>query len=264
MSVGTVLACDRADPAAAATVVALLADCAARLGWVMLAAALVGADWREMLEAAGLGAPFSAVCGPLLVGTSAAVVTTLATPLFVLRVEATAAGEGVAEGDSEGASDCDVARRVALGLVTAIGLVAATCAGTVSPAVVDVCGAAVAWRRVAVLAAAISVDADADVLGAVAAGSIFAALGMLGAPVFRVSVAMAAGLGWAVGFSLACARVTRVDGCSRLIELGALDGISDALALVTCVVARSTRLACGEISVALVAAVSALACGFAL
>lgn len=115
----------------------------------------------------------------------------------------------------------------------------------------------------AVLAAAISVEADAEVLGAVAAGSIFAALGMLGAPVFRVSVAMAVGLGCAVGFSLDSARVTRVEGCSRLIELGALEGISDAFALVTWVVARSTRLACGEISVAFVAAVSALACGFA-
>ena len=203
LSVGTVLAWARGEPAAAATVVALLSDCAARAGWVMLAAALVGADWREILDAAGLGAPFSAFCGPLLVGTSAAVVTTLATPLFVLRVDATAAGEGVAEGDSEGASDCDVARRVALGLVTAIGLVAATCAGIGSPALVEVCGAAVAWRRVAVLAAAISVDAEAAVVGAVAAGSIFVALGMLGAPVFRVSVAMAAGLGCAVGFSLA-------------------------------------------------------------
>lgn len=239
-------------------------DCAAKAGCVMLAAALVGALWREMLDAAGLGAPFSAVCGPLLVGTSAAVVTTLATPLFALRVEATVAGEGVAEGDSEGASDRDVARRVALGLATAIGLVAATCAGTGSPAVVEVWGATVAWRRVAVLAAAISVDAEADVLGAVVAGSIFAALGMLGAPVFRVSVAMAAGLGCAVGLSLACARATRVDGCSWLIELGAFDGISDTLALVTCVVARSTRLACGEISVALAAAVSVLACGFAV
>lgn len=104
----------------------------------MLTAALVGADWREMLDAVGLGAPFSAVCGPLLVGTSATVVTTLATPLFALRVEATAAGEGVADADSEGDSDCDVARRVALGLVTAIGLVAATCGGTGSPAVVEV------------------------------------------------------------------------------------------------------------------------------
>lgn len=130
-----------------------------------------------------------------MVGTSAAVVTTLATPLLVLRVEATAAGEGVVEGDSEGASDCDVARRVALGLVTAIGFVAAIWAGTGSPAEVEVCGAAVVCRRVAVLAAAISVEAEADVLGAVAAGSIFVALGMLGAPVFRVSVAIAAGLG---------------------------------------------------------------------
>ncbi len=262
LSVGTVLACTRVEPAAA-TVVALLADCAAKAGWVMLAAALVGADWREMLDAVGLGTPFSAVGGPLLIGTSAVVVTTLATPLLVLRVEATAAGEGVAEGDSEGASDCDVALRVALGLVTAIGLVAATCAGTGSPAVVEACGAAVAWRRVAVLAAAISVDADADVLGAVAAGSIFVALGTLGAPVFRVSVAIAAGLGCAVGFSLAWARVTRVEGCSRLIELGALEGISDAFALVTCVVARSTRLACGAISVAFADADSDVACGFA-
>lgn len=169
----------------------------------MLAAALVGADWRETLDAAGLGAPFSAVCGPLLVGTSAAVVTTLVTPLFMLRVEATAAGEEVAEGDSEGDSDCEVARLEALGLVTAIGLVASICAGTGSPAVVEVCGAAVVWRRVAVLAAAISAIAEGEVLGAVVAGSIFAALGILGAPVFRVSVAIAAGLGCAVGFSLA-------------------------------------------------------------
>ena len=36
--------------------------------------------------------------------------------------------------------------------------------------------------------------------------------------------------------------------------LGVVEGISEALALVTCVVARSTRLACGEISVALVEA----------
>lgn len=79
-----------------------------------------------------------------MAGTSAAVVTTLATPLLVLRVEATAAGEGVAEGDSEGASDGDVARRVALGLVTAIGLVDATCAGAGSPAEAATCGAAVA------------------------------------------------------------------------------------------------------------------------
>ena len=48
-----------------------------------------------------------------------------------------------------------------------------------------------------------------------------------------------------------------------MIELGEFDGISAALAPVTCVVARSRRLACGEISVALVP-VSALACGFAL
>lgn len=41
--VGTALAWARIEPAAAATVVALLADCAARAGWVMLAAALVGA-----------------------------------------------------------------------------------------------------------------------------------------------------------------------------------------------------------------------------
>ena len=62
------------------------------------------------------------------------------------------------------------------------------------------------------LAAAISVEADAEVLGAVAAGSIFVALGMLGAPVFRVSVAIAAGLAWADGFSFACARATRAEG----------------------------------------------------
>ena len=229
----------------------------------MLAAALLGAVWRETLEAEGLGAPFWAVCGPLFAGTSAAVVTTFATPLLVLRVEATAAGEGVAEEDSEGASDCEVARRVALALVTAIGVVAATWAGTGSPTDVEVCGAAVVRRRVAVLAAAISVDAEADVLGAVAAGSIFVALGMLGAPVFRVSVAIAVGLACADGFSFACARATRVEGCSRLIVLGAVEGISEALTLVTCVVARSTRLAWGEISVAFVVTVSAVACGFA-
>lgn len=44
------------------------------------------------------------------------------------------------------------------------------------------------------LAAASSVADAVDVLGAVAAGSIFVALGMLGAPVFRVRVAIAAGL----------------------------------------------------------------------
>lgn len=104
----------------------LLADCAGSEGWVIVAAALLGAVCREMLEAEGLGTPLSAVCGPLLVGTSAAVVTTLATPLFALRVAATAAGEAVAEGDSDGDADDEVARRVALGLVTACGLVAAT------------------------------------------------------------------------------------------------------------------------------------------
>jgi hypothetical protein len=61
-----------------------------------------------------------------LVGTSAAVVTTLAAPAFVLRVAAVVAGEGVADGASAGESDCEVARRVALGLVTAVGVVAAT------------------------------------------------------------------------------------------------------------------------------------------
>lgn len=152
---------------------------------------------------------------------------------------------------------------MALALVTAIGVVAATWAGAGSPTDVEVCGAAVVRRRVAVLAAAISVDAEADVLGAVAAGSIFVALGMLGAPVFRVSVAIAVGLACADGFSFACARATRVEGCSRLIVLGAVEGISEALTLVTCVVARSTRLAWGEISVAFVVTVSAVACGFA-
>ena len=43
LRVGTALAWARAEPAAAATVVALPADCAARAGWVMLAAALDGA-----------------------------------------------------------------------------------------------------------------------------------------------------------------------------------------------------------------------------
>ena len=156
-----------------------------------------------------------------------------------------------------------MARRVALGLVTACGVVAATCAGAGSPADGETCGEAVACRRVAVLAAAISAATDGELLGAAAAGSIFVALGMLGAPVLRVSVAMAAGLACAVGFSLACARATREAGCSRFIELGELDGISEAFALVTCVVARSTRLACGEISEALVEAVSVVACGFA-
>ena len=224
----------------------------------MLAAALVGADCRETLEAEGLGTP-SAVCGPLLVGTSAAVVTMFATPLLLLRLEATAAGDGVAEGASEGDCDCEVARRLAVGLVTAWGVVAATCAGAGSPADGEACGDAVACRRVAVLAAAISTAADGELLGAAAAGSIVVALGMLGAPVLRVSVAMAAGLACAVGFSLACARATREAGCSRFIAFGELDGISDAFALVTCVAARSTRLACGEISVALVAAVSLVA-----
>jgi hypothetical protein len=42
-SVGTALACARAEPAAAAIVVVLLADGAANVGWVMLAAALLGA-----------------------------------------------------------------------------------------------------------------------------------------------------------------------------------------------------------------------------
>jgi hypothetical protein len=45
-----------------------------------------------------------------------------------------------------------------------------------------------------VLAAAISAADEAEVLGAVVAGSILVALGMLGAPVLRVSVAIAAGL----------------------------------------------------------------------
>ena len=38
LSVGTALACARAALAAGATVVALLTDCAAKAGWVMLAA----------------------------------------------------------------------------------------------------------------------------------------------------------------------------------------------------------------------------------
>ena len=140
---GTAFACARAELTAGAAVVALLADCAAKAGWVMLAAGLLAAVWRETLEAEGLGTPLCAVCGPLLVGTSAAVVTTFAAPLFVLRVEATV-GDGVAAEDSEGESACEVARRVALGLVTAIGVVAATFAGVGSPADVEVCGASVA------------------------------------------------------------------------------------------------------------------------
>lgn len=114
----------------------------------------------------------------------------------------------------------------------------------------------------AVLAAAISVAPEAAVLGAVTAGSIFVALGMLGAPVFRVSVAIAAGLACALGFSDASARATRADGCSRLIELGETEGISEAFALVTGVVARSMRLACGAISEAFAEANSDAACGF--
>ena len=120
--------------------------------------------------------------------------TTFATSGLVLRVEAIGAGDGVVDGDSAGELVCEVARRVALGLVAALGLAAATCAGAGSPADGDVCGAAVAWRRVAVLAAARSVAEEVELVGAVAAGSIFAALGMLGAPVFRVRVAIAAGL----------------------------------------------------------------------
>lgn len=142
LSVGTALAWARAALAEGATVVALLADWAAKVGCVMLAA-LVATDWRETLEEDGLGTPLCAVRGPLLVGTSAAVVTTFATPLFVLRVDAVE-GEGVAAGDSTGESVWEVARRVALGLVTAMGVVAATWAGAGSPAEVDVCGAVVA------------------------------------------------------------------------------------------------------------------------
>ena len=149
---------------------------------------------RETAVAEGLGRPLWAVCGPEFVGTSETVVTTLETPGLVLRVEAIGVGDGIVDGDSAGELDCDVARRVALGLVAALGLAVATCEGAGSPAVGDACGAAVAWRRVAVLAAAISVAEEADVLGAIVAGSIFVALGMLGAPVFRVSVAIAARL----------------------------------------------------------------------
>ena len=83
------------------------------------------------------------------------------------------------------------------------------------------------------LAAAISAPDDAEVLGAVAAGSILVALEMLGAPVFRVSVAIAVGLACAAGFSFSCARATRAEGCCGLIVLEAIEGISDAFALVT-------------------------------
>lgn len=103
----------------------------------MLAAALVAAVWRETLDEEAEGMPACAVCGPLFVGTSAAVVTTFATPLLVLRVDATAPGAGVANGDSAGESVGDVARRAELGLVTAVGLAAAIWARAGSPAVVD-------------------------------------------------------------------------------------------------------------------------------
>ncbi len=180
----------------------------------MLAAGLLDAVCRLTLVAEGIGVPLCAVCGPLLVGTSATVVTTFATAVFALREEATGDGEDVVIGNSAGEFDSEVARRVALELVAALGLVAATCDGTGSAAADDACGATVAWRRVAVLVSASSVAEEGEVLGAVAAGSTLEAAGMLGAPVFRVRVAMAAGFACADGFSLAWARAIREAGWS--------------------------------------------------
>lgn len=85
----------------------------------------------------------------------------------------------------------------------------------------------------AVLAAANSAADAAEVLGAVTAGSILDALGILGAPVFRVNVAMAAGLAWAEGFSFASARATRAPVSCGLTVLGVVEGVSDDLAEVT-------------------------------
>ena len=59
-----------------------------------------------------------------------------------------------------------------------------------------------------------SVAEEGDAIGAVAAGSTLEAAGMLGAPVFRVRVAMAAGFACADGFSLAWARAMREAGWS--------------------------------------------------
>lgn len=101
----------------------------------------------------------------------------------------------------------------------------------------------------AVLAAASSVVAE-EVTVPVGAGATAVAAVMLGVPVLRVSVAVAAGLETGDGDAVPFVRVGRAAATSAWLVVGSEEGMVRAWLLLTVAAARSTWLLCGASSLA--------------